>query len=56
MTHLSTELLVGGSQVVLQLLLQLLQGPAVQLLQGRQGGGNALWPGAAPLSTRQAGQ
>ncbi len=47
--HLSTELLVGGSKVVLQLLLQVLQNLAVQLLQGGQGGRDPLWPSAAAL-------
>lgn len=47
--HLSTELLVGGSKVVLQLLLQVLQNLAVQLLQSGQGGRDPLWPGASAL-------
>ncbi len=47
--HLSTELLVGGSKVVLQLLLQVLQDLAVQLLQSGQGRRDPLWPSAAAL-------
>ena len=47
--HLSTELLVGGIKVVLQLLLQVLQSLAVQLLQSGQGGRDPLWPSAAAL-------
>ena len=47
--HLSTELFVGGSKVVLQLLLQVLQNLAVQLLQSGQGGRDPLWPSAAAL-------
>ena len=47
--HLSAELLVGGSKVVLQLLLQVLQNLVVQLLQSGQGGRNPLWPSAAAL-------
>ena len=47
--HLSTELLVGGSKVILQLLLQVLQTLAVQLLQSSQAGRDPLWPSAAAL-------
>lgn len=48
-TYLNTQLLVGASEVSLQLQLQVLQDPGVQLLQAGQRGRNPLWSCAGLL-------